>query len=415
MDLKPATLMAFLHWWLRQLSELLPAGLIRASKQRPDALIIELDDDEVVLWHRRAGATAKVALATADGAGMQALAQAIAGIAEAPHLLLVRVPQSMQLRKLSSFPLAARRDLVNVLGFEMDRETPFGRAEVYWDYVIRRQDAAAGRLDVELFIVPRPFVDPVIDSSRRAGLLPTAIEIETGDEEYRLIRVGASQRWRWLQSQRPLIGLATAAAGLFVLAIVTPFIRQQIDLARADSTIEALTEQAREAAQLRQSVDQAAQAMQLIKKERDRNGTIIEVLAATTRLLPDDSHLTALSLRSGRLTITGLSPASAHIVDLLAASPAFKEPAFDSPVVQDDASGLETFTISASLSANGLARQIAAPAPEGAAETAPKPPVAVRPGVSRQAPAADKAGPDAAAPAAGPSSGGDPTDVQDAR
>jgi general secretion pathway protein L len=423
MDLKPATLMAFLHWWLRQLTELLPASLVRASRQRPDALVIELDDQGAILWHRQAGAMAKVVRTAADGAGMQAVAQAIAGIPEAPHLLLFRIPQSMQLRKLSSFPLAARRDLANVLGFEMDRETPFGRGEVYWDYVVRRQDAATGKLDVELFIVPRPFVDPVIESARRAGLHPTAIELDAGEGEVRLIRVGTSRRWKWLQSQRPLVGLATAIAGLLLLAIITPFIRQQIELASADSTIEALTAEAREAATLRQSVDEAAQAMQLIRKQRDRNGTILEVLAATTRLLPDDSHLTALSLRDGRLTITGLSPGSAHIVDLLAGSPAFKEPTFDSPVVQDDASGLETFTISASLSADGLARQIAAPAPPpapgsaGGVEPAPaqKPavaPVAARPSVPRPGlPAAiEKPNEAAEPPDAGQSRGGDPDD-----
>jgi len=175
MELNQATLMAFLRWWLKQLSELLPRGLLPGAKQRPDAFVIDVEHDGVALWLRRDGAPSKLAHAAADDAGMRDLADAMAAVEEGPHLLLYRVPRSMQLSKLSSFPLAARRDLANVLGFEMDRETPFGRGEVYWDYVVLRQDSAAGRLDVELLIVPRPFIDPVIEASRRAGMHPGAI------------------------------------------------------------------------------------------------------------------------------------------------------------------------------------------------------------------------------------------------
>ncbi len=358
MELKSTGFQEFLRWWVKQLSELLPSGMRVWSAKRPDALIIEASSVGVILWLRRQGQTTQLARAAAGDSGIQSLAQTIAGVVEPPHLLLFRVPRSMQLRKLASFPLAARGDLATVLGFEMDRETPFGRGEVYWDYVIRRQDTVAGRLDVELFIVPRGAIDPAIEASRRAGLHPGAIEIDTGADEFRLIRIGASRRWQWFRSQRQLMRMVAAGAGLFVIALATPVIWQQIGLALANSRIERLTGQARDAAALRQSVDQVTGVMQLIKKEHDRNGGVLEVLAAATSLLPDDSYLTALSLRSGRLTITGQSPAAAHLVDLLGKSPGFREPAFDSPVVQDEQSGLETFTISATVAADGLMQQI---------------------------------------------------------
>jgi general secretion pathway protein L len=408
MDLNRAALANFLHWWLRQLSELLPPALSLAAKHRPDALIIDIESERVTLSLRREGRGAKLAAATADDAGIESLARKIHGITEPPHLLLFRVPRSMQLRKLSSFPLAARRDLDTVLSFEMDRETPFARGEVYWTHIIRRQDATLGRLDVELFIVPRAGVDPVIEAARRAGLHPSAIEIDVGAgaDDVRLIRVGPARRWKWLSARRPLIAWSAAAAGLLLVMLVAPFIRQQIAIASADSAIDALTGEAREAAQLRQAADQAGRAMELFRKERERNGGILEVLAATTRLVPDDSHLTALSLRGGRLTITGQSPSAAHLVDLLAGSPAFREPTFDSPVVQDDSSGLETFTISASLSADGLARQIAAPVeapvrlpgPEPVKSAAPQGIVAPRPD-ERKAPDQQKADDDSSSDA----------------
>jgi general secretion pathway protein L len=240
-----------------------------------------------------------------------------------------------------------------VLGFELDRETPFTRDEVHWDYAVRRTDPAHGKIDVDLFIVPRPFIDPVIEAARHAGLEPIGVEIETGADEPGLIRLGTQKRWQWLRSQRSLVALAGAAGILAVVAIAIPFIRQQWSLASANAAVNSLTAQAQEAASLRQSVDQLMTTQDFLNKERSRNGSALNALAATTRLVPDDSHLTALSLRASRLTVTGVSPSAAKLVDLLAQSKEFREPAFDSPVVQDDTGSLEAFTISATLAPAG--------------------------------------------------------------
>lgn len=355
MDLKLTTLIVFFNWWLRQVTELLPAGLIRAVRRHHDAAIVDVGDEGVSLLMRRDGVVSCLSRShEGNESGYRQIAELIARMEAPPRQLLLRLPSAMILKKLVSFPLAARRDLESLIGFEMDRETPFGRNEVYWNYVTRKQDPASGRLDVELFIVPRPFVEPILAGAKAGGLEPTGIELDTDSDRTQVIRLGAVKRWEWLLTDRKLVNKLGIAAGVLFLAIVIPLIYQEIMISIDDSRISGLKDQAREASALRQTVDQANGVLALVAKERARCGGTLDVLAATTRLVPDDSHLTALSLRSGRLTITGLSPAAARLVDLLAQSAAFREPSFDSPVVQNDESGLETFTISASLSPDGL-------------------------------------------------------------
>jgi len=369
--MKPSALLTFFDWWLRQLTEMLPSGLARLGHRYADAAIISVESDGVALLSRREGSVSFVTRGRAQSeAGYRQIAEAIAGMDPPPQQLLLRVPPSMVLRKPVSFPVAARGDLESLIGFEMDRETPFARNEVFWTYVLRRQDSATGRLDVELFIVPRPFVDPIIEAVRRAGLEPSGIELGADTEQPTLIRLGAPDRWEWLRKDPRKLRMAAAAAGAVLLVVLFPLINQQVLIAIDDSRIRGLKEQAVEAADLRQTVDQANGVLELVNTERTRCGGTLDVLAAATKLLPDDSHLTAFSLRSGRLTISGLSPAAAHLVDLLAQSTAFREPAFDSPVVQNDDSGLELFTISVSLSPDGLkneARKIALEQKGGAA------------------------------------------------
>jgi general secretion pathway protein L len=343
----------FVTWWLQQMSELVPGGLMRVSARRSDAVLLHVGADGVSLLRRAAGITAELARSTADEAGFGELRRALDAVESLPHPVLLQLEPGAILQKRVSFPIGARRDLESLLGLEMDRETPFSRDEVYWDYAIRRQDAAAGRIEVDLLVVPRAYLDPIIAATRSAGFDPTGIEIETGDNKSTVIQVGETKRWRWLTSDRRLIALAATFCVLLILAITTPFIAQQFALAAAQSTIDSLTNGAQEAASLRQSVDQNAGAIDFLSRERLRNGSVLTALAAATRLLPDDSHLTAFGMRDGRVTITGESPSAANLVDLLSKSKDFRAPAFDSPVVRNESGKLETFTISASLAGAG--------------------------------------------------------------
>lgn len=339
----------FFDWWRQQLLELLPSGVARAVARRADAVILELDRDIAKLLVRRDGAIALMRQAKADENGFRELGQALTTVEDLPSTVILRLPPASVLQKPVSLPLAAKRNLKTVLGFEMDRETPFARDEVYWDFAVDREDKAAGRVYVELSIVPRAAVDPVIDNLRAVGIAIDGVEISEGTGGGAIIRFAPMRRWQWLTADRPLLALTAGAATLFLLAILTPFIRQEFALSAANATINALSGQAETAGSLRQAIDQSSGAAGVIGQERARTGNLLGTLAAVTKLLPDDSHLTALTLREGHVTITGVSPSAAHLIDVFAKSSTFHDPTFESPVVQSDKGHLETFTISATL------------------------------------------------------------------
>lgn len=328
-------------------------GIVGAPADHADAAILEIDGDAAGLLIRQRGMISRVARVSADEAGFHRIARILAERGGAPHGLVLRLPQAAVLQKRLSLPLAARRHLEGLLGFEMDRETPYARDEVHWRYALRRQDAAHGRIEVDLAVVPRSFVDPLVEAARRAGLDPAGVEVATAPNETVLIRLGAGQRWQRLRAQRPLVAMAAAACVLAVIAVATPFIRQQRAIAAADAEIQSLTPQATEAAALRQSIDHLASTFEYLKQERNRTGSALSALAAATRAVSDDSYLTGLTLHEGRLVMTGLSPSAAQLVGSLAQSADFREPAFDAPVVQNESDGLETFTISVSLKPAG--------------------------------------------------------------
>jgi general secretion pathway protein L len=338
----------FLNWWFGQLAALLPAALTTASGTLSDAVILERDQHTLNLLVRRRGRVQRLAQSHWDS-GLHELEKSLRAQSGLPRHFVIRLPSVQLLRKSLALPVAARRNLAEILGFEIDRETPFQRDEVHWTYVVRGQDARAGMLDVELILLPRSHVDPLVETLRGSALEPAGIEVHAGSGVATLIPLGSRKRGQWLDPQRSLMPLATAAFVLVIVALIAPFAIQQWQLAALESRIAELEPLATKAATFRQNAGQAAATVDFLTKERGKNGSALTALAAATKSLPDNSYLSSLSMRAGRLTLNGRSPSAAQLIGMLAQSPEFRDPSFEAPVTRDPDNELEAFTISVAL------------------------------------------------------------------
>src|SRR3954463_4931065 len=130
---------AFLIWWLDHLAQLLPRWLRRPEPIRLDAIVIRptapLDCiGNLAISSRRNGKETSLGNFPA---GVNELRQA--SLARGRPVAL-NVGRAEFLEKTLTLPLAARRELDQVLVFEMDRETPFAVDELYWNYSIESVD-----------------------------------------------------------------------------------------------------------------------------------------------------------------------------------------------------------------------------------------------------------------------------------
>jgi general secretion pathway protein L len=337
---------SFFSWWFSQLTGMLAVALTR---EHSDAVILDIDRHTVTLLSRSSGTTTRNEQSSADDAGIQQLARFITMRGEVRRQLLLRLPPSQVLLKQLSLPIAARHNLEEIISFAIDRETPFACEEIYWSYVTRRTDSARGLVEVDLFLVTRNYIEPLVEAARAAGLNPFGIEVDMGANGTTVIPLGMRKRDLRARAERSLMPLGAAACILTGAAVGAPFIDQQWALASADAMIASLADPAREASVLRQRADQLGKVVASLKTEHDRNGSAIATLAAATKSLPDETYLTALSLRAGRLTMSGLSSSAVQLIGLLARTPGFHEPAFGAPVVESESTGLEAFTITVNV------------------------------------------------------------------
>lgn len=326
-----AMIAQFATWWLNQMRALL-SGLLGPGRA-PDALIVAIDDlgatpPHGALMLRRQGHMRR----------LRGLNEPQRG-ASLPSLpVMLRLPASRLLSRDLTLPLAAARDLQTMLRFEMDRLTPFAAGELFWGISAQMQDRAQETLRLRLSIVPRAPVEALLGFLAEQKLTPSWIEHETG-----LIPLNAGPRRHWRQAA--LTGLCMALA---LACLALPFIRQQMALSEANALVAERAPAAHVAETLRAQLAAAASGRAAIAAAR-RQGDALQVLAALTQALPDDTWLADLSLKSGSLTMDGQSANAAKLIALLAAVPGLQNPSFTAPVTRTNDGTADLFSLRAGL------------------------------------------------------------------
>jgi general secretion pathway protein L len=328
----------FSEWWITQMRALLPGRL--GAGRMTDALIVAIDrlDDEDAaeaitgaLLHRRGGQEILAGRLDLDGpAPALAAARLAVGLRLPPEAVLIREVV---------LPLAAARDLPTVLGFEIDRLTPFTTSELYWGVSGLTLDKARGKLSLNLSCVLRAQVEPLRQALERIRLFPSFIDAGAGRIDLAATSPGA---------RRANHVLAALCGALAIACIATPFIRQQIALDQSAQVIAAAAPAARTAQTLRLNLAAAAAGGTAIA-QAEHAGDALNVLATLTSALPDDTWLSDFTLKSGDLSFDGQSANAARLIGLLAAVPGLRDPSFTAPVTRTSDGKADLFSIHATV------------------------------------------------------------------
>ncbi|MBP0494952.1 PilN domain-containing protein [Pararoseomonas indoligenes] len=326
--------------------ELLSAGM-RPSEDRSDALIATLQpaDASLSLSRRRRGRESPAGAFSIDPAGATALRRQLGPGRRAPRLLL-RVPPALVLERPVTLPLATEGELDRVLAYELDRLSPFRAEEVFWTYAVEGRDTSAGQIRLRLALVPRQGLEAALGTLRAAGMPAAGLLAPRGSGGSWSFGLEAPGTAREPAGRRLALRLAVAGcAALALVAAALPFLRQQRALAAAEARIAASRPAVTEVEALRRRTAERAGGNDALSAEAARLGRPLEALAALTAILPDDTFLTALTLRQGVATLTGQSAGAARLIAALSADPSIRSAAFAAPVTRQEGGRGEVFTI----------------------------------------------------------------------
>jgi general secretion pathway protein L len=347
----------FFSWWRTELAATIPPRLRTWWAGSDPAVLIGFDATQIVV-ERIAGGRRQAlqTLAAGDEAG-----QTLASVVGSGDRVLLCLSPEKVLRRTVSVPLALEENLRQALGFELDRFTPFKPEQVYFDFRVIERDAALRRLTLDLAVVRRQEVDSLRSRALGLGLRASAAVLAEDAIHHRnplnFLPVAASAPSRsarlWWR-----LGLGLLACALLATLLAVPVLQKR---ASAINLLRPLAE-AKAAAQatdaLRDRLDKMVAENNLLPDKKWGSHSALMVLEELALRLKDDTYLNHFDFDGTTVILQGESDSAADLVEILEASPLFKDVTFKSQLIKVQGTSYARFHIAAQLEEGSLPKPV---------------------------------------------------------
>ncbi|MFC6669226.1 PilN domain-containing protein [Marinobacterium aestuariivivens] len=352
----------FWRWWSGELYGLLPTGWRRRFSGQ--ALVVRVEPQEevelVVLDD-----TEEIYRLPLNVAPPPALIQQLRQMASQAGRTVLQLEPGAVLHKSIALPAVTEPRLASVLGFEMDRHTPFKAEDVYFGYRVTRREPAAQRILVDLYLLPRKRLDTLLQRLKTFGIVPTAVlpvEARTSAERHRLnllppeLRSGNTQgRQRSMRNRLIIVAL------LLVMLVGFPLYQRSQRVEALEAALDQPRAEAQRAQQIRAEIEALVDGRQYLGRRKAEQLPVLFVLDELTQLLPDNTWLSRFELNGQSLRIQGESGSASSLIGILEESEMLMSVDFTSPVTINPRSRRERFSIEARLEEPASPYEEAAP------------------------------------------------------
>src|SRR3990167_4120959 len=318
----------FWQWWSQELLGLVPERWRDRLRRRGNLLFIALREGRCSLdfgSFSQRETLVDGALSTEGELPPELLEVLLERLGTAAKVILLLPPQQV-LRKVLSLPAATEAGLGNVLRFEMDRHTPFTGEQVYFGFRILERDRRHQRLQVELLVVLREYLDELLQRFDSLGVHPALVTLEEGEgrgsgQSINLLP-GGRQRSRGsrLRGNRRL----QIAAGLALVALAGfPPVQQQ----------------------QRAELEQLEAGRRYLSEQQAHAGEVLGMLKELTTLLPDTTWLSRFELSGERVRLEGESAEASALIGLLEQSKTLQNVSYASPITSNPRTQKDRFSL----------------------------------------------------------------------
>jgi general secretion pathway protein L len=342
----------FWRWWAGELLSFLPPRWRELLEVEDHCLLLVPTAAGYQIESERAGARAPLFELESDSREdwRQQLDSGLDEARRDQRRVLV-LPEARLLRRSLTLPVAALENLPTVLGFELDRQTPFKPDQVYFDSRVLRHDSGAKQVQVELVVVPRPVLDAELE---RLGPLASGLAgVDVIDAHGRRLSVNllpAEQRASLPRTQ-PMIqaGLLAATVLLVLFGLGQLVENRQQAVEQMQAEVENQRERARVVSALRKQLEDAAAAANFLAVQKQTQASMVVLLDELTQALPDDTFLERLSVSGNQISITGFSSQATRLIGTLQDSEQLRDVALNGAIQPDPRVARDRFTITASF------------------------------------------------------------------
>ena len=207
------------------------------------------------------------------------------------------------LQKTVSYPAVVEENLAMVLANDLDRQTPFTPDQIYLTHRVEsRSESSDGvaRIDVQLTIVLRRVVAPVIDRIRASGGTVYSVVITNPANGHTLEMLPVAE-WtprRLSQLQKINLGLLATLFALCFAAIVVPIAQRRAEVIALQPMVDKARNEADATRKIEAEFQRLSQEYQMATTKKYQAYAVVDIIEELTRLSPDTTWLQSLEMKS---------------------------------------------------------------------------------------------------------------------
>ena len=340
----------FLEWWFEQLASCVPSALLRRWHAPNDIVNIEIEKDRLFVYEGDGGDKIDIDLSERQPDPVQPDHELMGRLPANLNMLRIRLaPNEFLVRRLT-LPTAARSHLREAVGYQLPKLTPFNTSQVFYACGMDVGSPENDANNVWLVAAPRKKIAIALEA---LGLEPPGEFLDlkgppASDESLEFV-------WHFSSKQDGTYGLRKSlwfgALATLAMAIGLHFYNKYRIYDSYSQRLSGLQEQVRKVGQLQDYIDKVGERADYLNNKKLSATSTLEILDALTRELGDDTRLQNLEIRDDKISIQGLSPSPAGLIELLEGLPMFNNARFESAITQDPRQGLSRFRISADIAA----------------------------------------------------------------
>ena len=392
------SLQSFWRWWTGELAQAMPERLAAfGGVTRVPHLAIEGDEVVMVEPQLTQGGQSRVSLVGDAARVSSAVAMLLARGGETRRRARLALAHREVLLRRISMPAATEENLGQVIGFEMDRLTPFKAEDVYFDYKVLSRDQAAATLSVLLAVSRRDFVDPRLARLRELGVSVQGVAVHGDPAAAGVDLLPHEQRGeRENRSERTLRFTLIAVVLALLFAVLAYPVWRKREEVKAVLPVAAQAEaQAKSADALRTELERQVTDYNFLLARKHGTPPPLAYLEDVSRLLPDNTWLAQFDLKhtgkTREVLLSGETASASKLIEILEQSRLIANATPRGSITKGSLPNTERFQIAAEAKGRPapeplpLAELPAAPAapkpapPAPAATVTPAPPAPVAP------------------------------------
>jgi general secretion pathway protein L len=263
---------------------------------------------------------------------------------------ILLLPPSMVLVQSLQLPLAAARDLHTVVGYELDRFTPFDASQLYF---VARQDKRSGAfIQVTLVAVLCERLDAVLSECVAQGLQPHRVDVgQDASSRLNIDLLPAPLRPRQnnqgLGLQRKLLWLC---GSLLIVAMLLWLNNRQQLLSDMENTVQAQRAQVAQIQKIRQQLTNTRGAANYLIQRKAAQPPLAALLNELTACLPKDTWIDQLEINdSAEVSFSGQSAKASALIARAKECHSLDNAQFQGVIQPDPQTGKDRFSLRAHL------------------------------------------------------------------